>query len=507
MKTVTGGLVDIDPAKFARVGRVSDRFQSYNIEMAEVTGGTFWRPYTERQVKGLEPFSVDSAVEHLPAVEDSSAAFSNLAGLTAPVSPVDLTGKRIRTLARALGPVHVRVSGSWASHTYVDLDGHTGGVPPEGYHAVLTREQWDGLIDFALDIDATLVTSMANTAGAHHEDGSWNPDNSRRFLEYTIASGLTVAGAEFMNEPDLAPMHGAPTGYTADDYRRDVAIFVAMLREVAPNALVIGPGAAMARLPKRVSSPFPNIPIDDLMGGSAGALDVFSYHFYNGLSERGGGRHHTPADQVLTEEYLSRTERALDGFVEVRDEHAPGAPIWLTETADAAFGGSTWAPTWLDVPRYIDQLGRLARRGVDCVMHNTLCASDYGMLDGRTHEPRAKYWAAWMWARFMGTEVFDSGLPLREGLHVYAHSRREGQGYALAVVNNSRTDSTSVRLPEGSVAYVLTGPDLRGLSVECNGQRLSVSDDHIMPEVTGRTVEKNLSLPPVSITFVTLTGG
>ena len=492
--------VDIDPSRFVRVGRVSDRYQSYNIEMAEVTGGTFWKPYSDLQVSGVEPFSITER-----SADDSSEAFSGVASLTAPVDPVDLSGDRIRTLARALGPVHVRVSGSWASHTFFDEDSMTAGIPPEGYHAVLTREQWDGLIDFARDVGATLVTSMANTAGAHHSDGSWNPENSRRYLEYTIGHGLAVAGVEFMNEPDLAPFHGAPAGYSASDYRRDLAIFESMLRETAPGTLLVGPGAAMARLPKGASSPFPNLPIDDLMSGPAGPPDVFSYHFYNGLSERGGGKHHTPADQVLTEEYLSRTERALAGFVEVRDDHAPGAPIWLTETADAAFGGSTWAPTWLDVPRYVDQLGRLARRGVECVMHNTLCASDYGMLDSRTHQPRARYWAAWMWARFMGTEVFDPGIPQREGLHVYAHSRRGADGHALVIVNNSRVDTTVIRLVPGSVAYVLTGPEARGLTVECNGRPLSMIDDRTMPDVVGMSVADLLELPPVSVTFVTAT--
>jgi hypothetical protein len=28
-----------------KLGTVSDRFQSYNIEMVEVTGGRFWKPY------------------------------------------------------------------------------------------------------------------------------------------------------------------------------------------------------------------------------------------------------------------------------------------------------------------------------------------------------------------------------------------------------------------------------------------------------------------------------
>src|SRR5207302_11141273 len=35
----------ITPASMARIGTVDERFQSYNIEMAEVTGGKFWKPY------------------------------------------------------------------------------------------------------------------------------------------------------------------------------------------------------------------------------------------------------------------------------------------------------------------------------------------------------------------------------------------------------------------------------------------------------------------------------
>ena len=491
--------VRIDPSRFVPVGRVSERFQSYNIEMAEITGGTFWRPYTDDQVRGVEP--VTFASESSGGDGEGSAAFAHVGSLTAPVDPVDLSGARVRTLARALGPVHVRVSGSWASHTWFDVTGDAESSAPDGYHAVLRRHQWDGLIDFARSVGADLVTSMANTAGAHLADGSWNPANSRAFLTYTLEHGLNVAGAEFMNEPDLATLHGAPAGYTAADYRRDVAIFVRTLRETAPEALFVGPGAAMARMPG--AAPFPHLPIDELMTGPAGSPDVFSYHFYNGLSERGGGLHHTPADQVLTEEYLARTEKALAGFATVRDDHAPGAPMWLTETADAAYGGSTWAPTWLDVPRYVDQLGRLARNGVECVMHNTLCASDYGMLDGRTHSPRAKYWAAWMWATFMGAEVFDTGVPMREGLHVYAHDRRGGAGHAMVLINNSRTESTHVDLTSRATVHVLTGPELRGLEVHCNGRPLRMVDDHTMPEPVCVEVEGVLDLPPVSVTFVT----
>src|SRR5687768_18490945 len=37
--------VVITPASMARVGTVDERYQSYNVEMLEVTGGKFWKPY------------------------------------------------------------------------------------------------------------------------------------------------------------------------------------------------------------------------------------------------------------------------------------------------------------------------------------------------------------------------------------------------------------------------------------------------------------------------------
>ena len=35
----------IAPEKMPAIGTVDERYQSYNVEMLEVTGGKFWRPY------------------------------------------------------------------------------------------------------------------------------------------------------------------------------------------------------------------------------------------------------------------------------------------------------------------------------------------------------------------------------------------------------------------------------------------------------------------------------
>ena len=37
--------ITVNPAKMPRLGTVDERFQSYNVEMVEVTGGRFWKPY------------------------------------------------------------------------------------------------------------------------------------------------------------------------------------------------------------------------------------------------------------------------------------------------------------------------------------------------------------------------------------------------------------------------------------------------------------------------------
>src|ERR1700730_17760217 len=38
----------VAPAKMPRVGMIDERFQSFNIEMLEVTGGRFWAPYKQQ---------------------------------------------------------------------------------------------------------------------------------------------------------------------------------------------------------------------------------------------------------------------------------------------------------------------------------------------------------------------------------------------------------------------------------------------------------------------------
>ena len=63
--------ISVMPATMARVGVVDDRYQSYNVEMLEVTGGKFWRPYGPELDAALRnnrpPATTGTAAIRLPA--------------------------------------------------------------------------------------------------------------------------------------------------------------------------------------------------------------------------------------------------------------------------------------------------------------------------------------------------------------------------------------------------------------------------------------------------------
>ena len=130
-----------------------------------------------------------------------------------------------------LGPVWVRTSGTWATKTYYDFDDHTGGTAPEGFQNVLTREQWEGVLDFVKAVNDRLLISVGNCVGNHKPDGSWDPAQARLLLDFSREYGVPVAAAEFMNEPNLLGMSGAPEGYTLEQLCRDQDAFFRMLKE------------------------------------------------------------------------------------------------------------------------------------------------------------------------------------------------------------------------------------------------------------------------------------
>lgn len=82
--------VEIKHQEMKLIGTVDERFQSYNIEMAEVIGGNFWKPYDQIDPNGNN---------------DSARTTNNDEGLYSVIPPIDLYQERLRNLALELGPL------------------------------------------------------------------------------------------------------------------------------------------------------------------------------------------------------------------------------------------------------------------------------------------------------------------------------------------------------------------------------------------------------------------
>src|SRR5580692_5177156 len=228
-------VISLDPAKMPAIGTVDERFDSYNIEMVEVIGGRFWKPYgsTTNKSKAQEPAQREGFT---PAGIDP-----NLYEYRA---PIDLSNPRLRKLAAALGPAYIRVSGTWANSTYFhDSDDPAPKTPPAGFNGILTRGEWRGVLDFAHAVDAKLVTSFAISPGVRDTNGIWTPVEADKILRFTKSAGGSIAAAEMFNEPTFAGMGGAPRDYDAEAYGRDFHAFREFIRKADPQLQILGPGS------------------------------------------------------------------------------------------------------------------------------------------------------------------------------------------------------------------------------------------------------------------------
>ncbi|HZS66910.1 MAG TPA: hypothetical protein VFA72_07350 [Burkholderiales bacterium] len=491
----------VDPAKMPRVATVDERYLSYNVEMAELTGGLFWKPYDEIAAMKAQGGAGASA-------PPGSAEFYDQA--KRPVKPVDLSNERLRKLAAALGPVYVRSSGNAADAVYFhDADTPAPAKPPRGFESVLTREEWKGLIDFAKAVDAKIITSFAISTGVRDAQGRWTPREAKKLLEYTKSVGGEIAAADFANEPTLAPqgIGDAPKGYDAQAFARDFAVFRPFAKKAAPQMLVLGPSSTGEGPVRLLAGPY--MSTDSIFQAKPGPqFDAFTYHSYPASSLRckAPGKLNTTIDQALSEEWLERSDVTYNYYAGLRDRYERGKPMWLTETAQSSCGGDPWSSSFIDTFRFLDLLGRLATHGVRTVMHNTLAQGDYSLIDGETMKPRPNYWAALLWRRLMGTTVLDAGVPRLQGLHLYAQCRRGAPGaVTLLAVNNSQNETTSLVLPAAAERYTLSATRLEDHDVQLNGRPLDLQANGELPAFAGEKVAAGrVELAPSTVTFLTV---
>lgn len=482
--------VEIDAASLPFVREVDERFQSFQIGMSHLTGGDTWVSYDEIPEGGV---TRDYA--------------GDLSAVREPRDPTDLTNRRLRNLARELGPFYVRYGGTTSNSVYFqDNDEPRMAEIPEGYSRLLTRAAWKRAIEFAKFVDAKIVTGFTVSSGVRDEAGVWTPIHAKAWLDYTKAASGEIYAAEMFNEPNMAAYDDMLEHYGPTDFSKDFAAYSAFMEQATQEMKLVGPGDVDVGI---YAGPRPNVPeTEDYFSTEPNPqFDILSYHYYGALSERCASPDSDrgiSADDALSEEWLARQGRPLRERKALRDKYAPGAPIWNTETGAAACGGPQWQPTFHDTFRYLDTNARLSKQGLDAIFTHALISGSNGVIDERTFEPNPNYWAALLWRRLMGTNILDAG-PNRDRLHVYAHCQpgRAG-GVTVMAINLGETSKTlSVKGPAD--LYALTAAELGSSTVLLNGKALELGANDTVPETQSlRQVPGHIALAPTSINFVVL---
>jgi hypothetical protein len=470
--------------KLDRIATIDARYQGYNVEMVEVTGGRFWAPYDG---------PAGERYRHRP--------------------PIDLADPKLIALAKGLGPSLLRVSGSWANNTYLEAEGEHLSAPPTGFVQVLTRKQWKDVVAFSKAVDAPIVTSFAVSNGTRGEDGVWTTEQAQRRLDLTREAGGSLYAAEFFNEPNMVTAAPEmPKHYTADNYGAEFRIFREWARKNVPEMKILGVGGVgetglMAS--READAQFgSHISTEDMLKANPNSLDAVSYHFYGAVSQRcqGMGMVAAVKGDALGATWLDLTVRDYKYYAALRDKFDPGKPMWNTETAQAACGGSPWASTFLDTFRYLNQNAALAQLGLQAIQHNTLAASDYGLIDRDTLKPRPNYWAAVLWHRTMGTTVLASPSSPSPALRLYAQCAVGKSGGVTVMALNTGETPQRLTLGGKALSWTMTGRPIDTRDVLINGKAPALDADGRLTGLGGLAVAGKVTIPGQSVAFYSVAG-
>lgn len=124
-------------------------------------------------------------------------------------------------------------------------------------------------------------------------------------------------------------------------------------------------------------------------------------------------------------------------------------------------------------------------------------------MNRRGFTPKTDLWAVLLWARLMGTEVFDAGSQ-RTGVYLFVHSLKgSDKGWSVLLINTTPKPVT-VDIPATGRQYILISDSLDSYNIKLNGHVLKMAEKEQLPMTAGMHMEKGaIELPGRSAGFLT----
>jgi heparanase 1 len=276
-----------------------------------------------------------------------------------------------------------------------------------------------------------------------------------------------------------------------------------MLATAAPGTKLAAPASAYWPIIGELNNLLPQ-----LLPLAKASIDLVTWHFYPQESMRCpvSLRGATPTT-LLDPDNLDE----IDTWANTVDGARGATPAWLDESGNAQCGGAPGvSDRFVSSLWWLDELGKMARRGTPVLVRQSLTGADYGLLSEPDLTPRPDYFASLLWRRLMGTRALAVTAP-RATLRAYAHcapAAEAGAGAVTVLLVNLDPATLDVAL-DGSGgelrSFVVTADGLGATMARLNGTVLAVDAAGNPPPLEGTTQQGDtVTLPGRSYAFVVL---
>ncbi len=328
-----------------------------------------------------------------------------------------------------------------AGHTSQEYDWARGGGTQTG-SMVMTPANLDAFVTFAAAVGAEPLIGI-NVKRS-------NPGAAADLVRYiNIEQHRGVHWFYVGNEPDLGDgFAGSPAAYGDQ-----LVTFIDAMKAVDPSIAIVGPELMSGSNVAGFQGVDWLTPIATRAGSRLAAI---SWHFYPlDSGQRFPSSSAIPSIPHLFQESAADWHEAGISFVDqimpalaaIRDAHAPGASIWITEMAEdpGPSAGAGVSDTQAAALWSADAFGRYAEYGPGAILRFLFKSQGlaYALVDGDGH-PHPTYGAYWLHARYFGDRFVDSASDALTDVAVHAALRSDG-ALTVAIVNKT-TSPQAVRL-------------------------------------------------------------
>ncbi|XP_077992425.1 heparanase-like isoform X1 [Glandiceps talaboti] len=443
---------------------------------------------------------------------------------------LNFSSPRLLTLAKALTPGYLRVSGTAADfltfNESVSTDVNVwNGEYGNSQNFTMTVEDWDAINGFARKAGWDMIFGLNVLI---RRDNHWDPRNALKLFNYSIQKGYQL-NWELGNEPNLFPKKANFT-IKPSELGRDFITLRNLLNGMKEfrNSLIFGPDTTRPSLQEtgedgQVGTTVLEF-IDEFVASSGNTTNATTWHHYYLCSKP------STVESFIDVNNFLLLPKQIKAVTEVVNRHRPGSAVWLGETGTTcSTGTSLLSKTYVAGFMWMDKLGIAASLGLDVVVRQTFYGGEQGLLE-EDFTPLPDYWLSVLYKRLVGqivlsvkTAIEIHGKWMESGeadlVRVYAHCSRPNGLYPpgsvtvfmLSLVQNK----TATIYLTGGISYtpvdeyVLTahaGDSLNTSRVDLNGKELKLIDDHTLPALSPHRMETGnpLKLPPLSMAFYVL---